>query len=204
MRTSVAPDGVATATVAPEASCASDKTIPITTPKPAVVCRADLGLPDDRFIWLFAFDTHSDFSVGSHYHIWFGCADFRQAPGHAIDCRNFNYWYCLRVCDGTDSGTVFVQGTDKQADCQKAFTENIFRYFLYDIDIQHFHHWIVCAYSCRVCISPDTFRQEEVEIGLSFLHLRACMGHHLYAASHQEEDDWSDISYIFQPERHHS
>jgi glycosyltransferase involved in cell wall biosynthesis len=33
--------------------------IPITTTKPAVVCRADLGLPDDRFIWLFAFDMQS-------------------------------------------------------------------------------------------------------------------------------------------------
>ena len=33
--------------------------IPISITKPAVVCRADLGLPDDRFIWLFAFDMHS-------------------------------------------------------------------------------------------------------------------------------------------------
>jgi glycosyltransferase involved in cell wall biosynthesis len=33
--------------------------IPITITQPAVVCRADLGLPEDRFIWLFAFDMHS-------------------------------------------------------------------------------------------------------------------------------------------------
>ncbi|MBK9713109.1 MAG: glycosyltransferase family 4 protein [Kouleothrix sp.] len=33
--------------------------IPIAIAAPAVVCRADLGLPDDRFIWLFAFDMHS-------------------------------------------------------------------------------------------------------------------------------------------------
>lgn len=33
--------------------------VPIGITKPAVVCRAELGLPDDRFIWLFAFDMHS-------------------------------------------------------------------------------------------------------------------------------------------------
>jgi glycosyltransferase involved in cell wall biosynthesis len=33
--------------------------VPITITTPAVVCRADLGLPDDRFVWLFAFDMHS-------------------------------------------------------------------------------------------------------------------------------------------------
>lgn len=33
--------------------------IPIAMPAPALVRRADLGLPDDRFIWLFAFDMRS-------------------------------------------------------------------------------------------------------------------------------------------------
>jgi hypothetical protein len=33
--------------------------IPITITRPAAVCRADLGLPEDRFIWLFVFDMHS-------------------------------------------------------------------------------------------------------------------------------------------------
>jgi glycosyltransferase involved in cell wall biosynthesis len=33
--------------------------IPIAIAKPAVICPAELGLPEDRFIWLFAFDMHS-------------------------------------------------------------------------------------------------------------------------------------------------
>jgi glycosyltransferase involved in cell wall biosynthesis len=33
--------------------------IPIAIPAPALVRRADLGLPNDRFIWLFAFDMRS-------------------------------------------------------------------------------------------------------------------------------------------------
>jgi glycosyltransferase involved in cell wall biosynthesis len=33
--------------------------LPIAMTKPAVVCRTDLHLPDDRFLWLFAFDMHS-------------------------------------------------------------------------------------------------------------------------------------------------
>jgi glycosyltransferase involved in cell wall biosynthesis len=33
--------------------------VPITITPPKAVCRAQLGLPDDRFIWLFAFNMHS-------------------------------------------------------------------------------------------------------------------------------------------------